>query len=123
MKYKELPSEKLLQKLLETSFESPSKNRDVFNWCESIMKHVKFLESERRKLVQKYGADDGNGTFTVTPEYMKTFQKEFYNILEMDIDSQLESCPIKKDWFDDEKCSYPKNKELWITPQEIGKLI
>ena len=123
MKYKDLPSEKLLQKLLETSFESPSKNRDVFNWCESIMKHVKFLESERRKLVQKYGSDDGNGTFTVTPENMKTFQKEFYDLLEMDIDSQLKHCPIKEDWFDDEKCSYPKNKEMWITPQEIGKLI
>lgn len=123
MKYKELPSEKLVQKLLATSFESPSANRKVYNWSESVLKHIRFLEGERIKLVQKYGKKDQNGGMTVTKENMNKFQKEFIDLLEMDIDMPVMECPIKEDWFDDEKCSYPKDKELWATPKEIGSLI
>lgn len=123
MKYKELPSEELVQKLLATSFESPSANRKVFNWSESVMRHIRFLEGERIKLVQKYGKQDQNGGMTVTKENMGRFQEEFFNILEMEIDEPVLECPIKPEWFDDEKCSYPKEKELWVTPKEIGTLV
>lgn len=123
MKYKELPSEKLVQKLLATSFESPSANRKVYNWSESVIKHIRFLEGERIKLVQKYGKEDKNGGMTVTKENMDKFQKEFKELLEMEIDVPVYVCPIKEDWFDDEKCSYPKEKELWITPKEIKELV
>lgn len=123
MKYKELPSEKLVQKLLATSFESPSANRKVYNWSESVLKHIRFLERERIKLVQKYGEKDQKGGMTVTKDNFGRFQEEFFNLTETEIDEPVLECPIKEDWFDDEKCSYPKEKELWITAKEIKKLI
>lgn len=123
MKYKELPSEKLVQKLLATSFESPSANRKVYNWSESVLKHIRFLEGERIKLIKKYGEEDGKGGFYVKNVNMDKFWKEFNEILEMKIDENVQDCPVKEDWFDDEKCSYPKEKELWITPKEIKSLI
>ena len=120
LKYKSLPSEKLVQKLLATSFESPSANRQVYDWADSILKHIKFLENERVKLVRKYGEEDENCNVKVKQSQMKDFMDEFSSILEMKIKEKIKECPISKDWFDDEKCRYPKDKELWVTPNEIG---
>lgn len=120
LKYKSLPSEKLVQKLLATSFESPSANRQVYDWADSILKHIRFLENERVKLVRKYGEEDGNCNIKVKQSQMKDFMDEFSSILEMEINEKIKECPISKDWFDDEKCRYPKDKELWVTPNEIG---
>lgn len=120
LKYKSLPSEKLVQKLLATSFESPSANRQVYDWADSILKHIRFLENERVKLVRKYGEEDENCNIKVKQSQMKDFMDEFSSILEMEINEKIKECPIRKDWFDDEKCRYPKDKELWVTPNEIG---
>lgn len=120
MKYKELPSEKLVQKLLATSFESPSANRKVYTWAQSILPSVRFLENERVKLVKKYGKEDGRGGISVTQENQKVFNEKYRDLLEMDIEEELKECPIKEDWFDDYKCSYPKEKDMWLTPNEIG---
>ena len=89
MKYKQLPSEKTVQKLLATAFESPAANRDVYNWCENVLKHIRFLESERVKLVQKYGKDDGKGNCSVPKENYKQFFDEFSSVLEMDLDENM----------------------------------
>lgn len=121
MKYKQLPSEKTIQKLLATAFESPAANRDVYNWCEDVLKHIRFLESERIKLVQKYGKDDGNGNFSVLKDKYNQFFSEFKNILEMEIDEKIQECPVKQSWFEDDKCNFSTNKDLWFTPQEIGQ--
>lgn len=121
MKYKQLPSKTTISKLLATAFESPAANRDVYNWCQEALKHIEFLESERVKLIQKYGKDDGKGNFSVLPENRIKFFNEFGKVLEMDIDVEIRECPVKQSWFNDDKCSYPKNKELWVTPQEIGQ--
>lgn len=121
MKYKDLPSEKLIQKLIATSFETPSANREVYDWCEAVLKHIKFIENERVKLVQKYGKDDGNGNFTVTEENKPKFFSEFKDLIEMEINEAIPDCPVKQSWFEDSRCSYAKNKDFWITPAEIGQ--
>lgn len=121
MKYKQLPSEKTIQKLLATAFESPAANREVYNWCEDVLKHIRFLESERVKLVQKYGKDDGKGNISVTSENRESFFSSFKDVLEMDIDAEIGECPVKQSWFEDDKCSFSSNKDLWFTPQEVGQ--
>lgn len=121
MKYKQLPSEKTIQKLLATAFESPAANRDVYNWCEDALKHIRFLESERIKLVQKYGKNDGKGNVSVTLENREMFFSDFKDVLEMDIDAEIKECPVKQSWFEDDKCSFSSNKDFWFTPQEIGQ--
>lgn len=122
MKYKDLPSEKLVQKLIATSFESPTANRKVFDWSESVLKHIRFLENERIKLVQKYGDNDGNGNYSVPKSKVKEFMEEFTTILEMEINDKIIKCPVEPSWFDDNKCNYPKNKDLWISAVEISTL-
>lgn len=121
MKYNQLPSEKTVQKLLATAFESPAANRDVYNWCENVLKHIRFLESERVKLVQKYGKDDGKGNVSVKSENREMFFSSFKDVLEMDIDAEINECPVKQSWFEDDKCNFSSNKDLWFTPQEIGQ--
>lgn len=123
MKYKDLPNERLIQKLLATSFESPSANRQVYDWCEEILLSVRFLENERVKLVKKYGEDDGRGNTKVSQKNYKAFVDEFDALLNMDIDKEISNCPIKRDWFDDDKCSFAQEKQLWLTPSEIGKIL
>ena len=123
MKYKQLPSEKLIQKLIATSFNSPSKNRNVYDWGNEVLHHIKFLENERIKLVQKYGKDDGKGNLSVLKEKYNDFFKEFKEILEMELNEEVPVCPISEDWFDDDCCQYSSNKEMWLTPAEIGMLI
>lgn len=123
MKYKDLPQERLIQKLLATSFESPSVNRDVYDWCDSLLKHIRFLENERIKLVKKYGKKDGSGGMKVHRDSLESFSKDFGKILEMEINEEVKKCPIQRDWFSDSKCQYPDDKELWITPREIGFLM
>ena len=123
MKYKQLPSVTQIQKLLATAFENPEANREVYNWCEETLKHIRFLENERVKLVQKYGKENENGTFSVSEENKQKFFSEFKKILEMDIDAQIKECPVKLYWFDNDKCSYPKEKDLWLTPADIAKIL
>lgn len=123
MKYRDLPQERLIQKLLATSFESPSANRDVYDWCDSLLKHIRFLENERIKLVKKYGKEDSSGGMTVLRDSLESFSKDFGKILEMEINEEVKKCPIQRDWFSDSKCQYPDDKELWITPREIGFLM
>lgn len=123
MKYKDLPSEKILRKLLATSFESPSANLKVFEWVNDISKHVQFLENERIKLVRKYGKETEHGEFRVSPENINSFSKDFNEVLNMEIENKIEKCPIEKEWFDDEKCQFSIEKEMWLSPAEIGKIL
>ena len=122
MKYKELPSEKIVHKLLATAFESPSANLKVYNWCNKVLGHIRFLESERVKLVQKYGKENEDGNYSVPKEKYKEFFEEFREVLEMDIEDKIPEIPVKPDWFDDEKCRYPINKDLWLSPEDIKRL-
>lgn len=123
MKYKNLPQQKTIEKLLATSFDTPAANRDVFNWCESLLKHCRFLENERVKLVKQYGKEDEDGGFKVTTENQSEFQNKFYEILEMEIDEKLLHNPLNKEWFNNDRCNYPVEKEMWLTPKEIGILL
>lgn len=123
MKYKQLPSEKLVQKVCATSFESPNKNRSVYNWGNEILSHIRFLENERVKLVQKYGKDDGKGNYSVTKDNLPEFSNKFKELLEMEIDKEIPDCPIQENWFDDDKCQYPVNKEMWLSGAEIDVLL
>ncbi len=124
MKYKDLPKEITINKLISTSFNSPSVNRKVFNWCNQVLLPIKFLESERVKLVHKYGTvDKESGNITVPNSKIKDFSKDFAEVMEMDIQDKISDFPLEESSFEDENCEYPKTKELWLSPAEIGHLL
>lgn len=118
MKYKDLPSEKLVQKILATSF-GPKKDREVADWADQIVKHIKFLESQRIKLVQKFGEKDEEGNCSVPRENLKQFLSEFEEVKEMEINEVISDCPIRRSWFSDDCCIYSKEDEFRIVPKDI----
>jgi hypothetical protein len=79
VKYADLPKEETVQKLVATSFESPSLNWAVYDWSEKILKHIQFLENERVKLVKRYGEADAQGNYKVPNEKLPEFQKPLRN--------------------------------------------
>jgi hypothetical protein len=123
VKYADLPKEETVQKLVATSFESPSLNWAVYDWSEKILKHIQFLENERVKLVKRYGEADAQGNCKVPNEKLPEFRKVFAELLNTEIPETIEKCPITKESFSDGKCCYPKEKELWISPIEIYTLL
>lgn len=118
MKYKDLPSEKLVQKILATSF-GPKKDREVADWAEQIVKHIRFLESQRIKLVQKFGESDEKGNCSVPREKLKDFLQEFEEVKNMEINEVISDCPIKRSWFSDDCCIYSKEEDYRIVPKDI----
>ncbi len=121
MTYRNLPQQELIQKLMATSFGSPSTNKKVFDWCNAVSPMITFRENERVKLIEKYGENRGD-VFAVKPENMADFLREFNEVLDMETD-KLPILPINEASFDDESCCYPKDKELWISPKEIAILM
>lgn len=115
MKYKDLPSFELLQKLKGFLTGDSQKDNQLFFYCLSVEPSVRFLEDQRIKLVEKYGEPQEAG-YKVKEENLNDFAKEFSDVLEMDVKEKIKPFPIPSDlsWFDSEDCVYPKNKELWI---------
>lgn len=122
MKYRDLPKEIVINKLISTSFDSPKTNLMVYNWCNKVLPLIQFVENERVKLIQRYGElDKKTDKISVSPNKMQEFFKEFNEVLDMDI--EMPKLELTENSFDDDKCQYPLDKALWLTPQEIGYII
>ena len=122
MKHRDLPKEIVINKLISTSFDSPKTNLMVYNWCNKVLPLIQFVENERVKLIQKYGTiDKETDKISVKPDKMQEFFKEFNEVLDMDI--EIPKLELTENSFDDDKCQYPIDKSLWLTPQEIGIIL
>ena len=115
MKYKDLPSLELIEKLKGFLTGDSQKDNKLFFYCLSVEPSAKFLEQQRIKLVEKYGVPEGMG-YKVKQENLEAFAKEFTEALEMEVKENVKPFPIPSDlsWFDSEDCVYSKNKELWL---------
>ena len=112
----------MINKLISTSFDSPKTNLMVYNWCNKVLPLIQFVENERVKLIQRYGElDKKTDKMSVKPDKMQEFFKEFNEVLNMDI--EMPKLELTENSFDDDKCQYPIDKALWLTPQEIGYII
>lgn len=120
MTYRDLPSNDLVQKLMATSFDSPSTNKKVFDWCNAVLPLIQFKENERIKLIEKHGEKTETG-MGVRPSKLNDFFKEFNAVLDMEIE-YIPEIPITENSFEDEKCSYPLDKALWINAKDISVL-
>lgn len=94
----------------------------VYNWCNKVLPLIQFVENERVKLIQKYGTiDKETDKISVKSDKMQEFFKEFNEVLDMDI--EIPKLELTENSFDDDKCQYPIDKSLWLTPQEIGIIL
>ena len=120
MKYQDLPSEEIIVKLISTSFENPMLNYQIYKWGNAILPLIKFRESERVKLIKKYGSETEQGIRVLT-ENIDKFREEYIKVLEMDITEELPKLNLNESDF--ESCCYPKEKSMWLNAKEIATII
>lgn len=126
IKYGELPKREILQKLLSVSFNTPRKNLEVYKFCDTLTKHINYMENERVKLVQKYGEQDKDNPtlYKIAPntEEMKMFFQEWNPLIDMEIDEDIKPLPLSEDDFSD-NCSYMREKGNWLSGIEIAMVL
>ncbi len=123
MKYKDLPKQETIKKLLLVSFSTPQKNRMNADWCNKVLPSINFLETERIKLIRKYGEENKDtGVLSVKKENLNLFAEMFCKVMETEIDEDL-TYPLSLDDFDDDKCEYYEDKKMWLNGSELNSII
>lgn len=121
MRYADIPSADTMSRLIQVSFSTPAKNLSMYRLYDSLRTHQNYVENERIKLIHKYGEDLGDGNFAVkNPEALKKFRIDFGRTLESIIPDKIECPDIKEEDFLDDNCSYPLDKTMWPSANDIG---
>jgi hypothetical protein len=103
MKYNEMLNQKMLRKLLNTSFKSPTINKAIWMFYISAKDIYEFLANE----VSKTKGDE----------------KYLNELLQQEMDSKLPPLNLTFADFEDENCQYSDDKKLWLNPIEINAII
>lgn len=127
IKYGELPTKEICQKLVSVSFGEPKKNLSVYKFCSAVNNHINYVENERTKLFQKYGTekDDEPGSYIIPngTEEFKKFKKEWESLIEMEIEEELPTLSLTEDDFLDQNCSYSQDKSKWMNAVDIATVL
>lgn len=123
--YGMLPSLDSCSKLKQVSFRTAKKNLDVFRFCEAIKPMQLFIESERIKLVKKYGVEntENNGSLIVPKRNFPKFIDELDAVRNMEIKEDIPDLGLTEDDFLEENCEYPKEKHLWLCASDIAAFL
>lgn len=119
--YGDLPSIESCAKLKQISFRTAQKNLSVFRFCEAIKAMQIFVESERIKLVKKYGveSEEDGSTLVVPKRAMYKFFDEFDAVRNMEVKEDIPILGLTEDDFIEENCVYPKDSRNWLCASEI----
>ena len=82
-----------------------------------------FIESEKNKLLKKYGIDEGGGKFRLEGENYVAYSKAWNELLDSDIEVEIPKADFSEDDFTEEKCSYPPEKEMWPSGLDIATFL
>lgn len=123
IKYGDLPTYKICEKLLMLSFDSPSKNLSVYCFVTALQEHIQFVENERNKMLEKYcPAIPGKpGTYATTP----LFKEKMQEVLDMELNATnpIPLPDLTENDFTDSQCQYPADKTYWMNGSEIIGII
>lgn len=123
MKYKDLPKYDTIIKLVQVCFSTPQKNIMMYKLYNYMKENIIFIESEKNKLLKKYGIDEGNGKYTLKGENYVEYVKAWNDLLECEIEGELPKVDFNEDDFNDDKCSYPPEKDMWPSGLDIATLL
>ena len=123
MKYKDLPKFDTLMKLVQVCFSTPAKNIMMYRLYDSLKTHIMFIESEKNKLLKKYGIDEGGGKFRLEGDNYVAYSKAWNELIELDIDGEIPKVDFTEKDFDEENCSYPPEKEMWPSGLDIATFL
>lgn len=122
MTYRDLIIPDICAKLSVVSFSTPKKNLDVFRFISSLRPLQEFFESERNKILSKYGTNE-DGKYTIQGhESVTACQKELDDLADLEITDTIYCPDLSFDDFLDDLCEYPKNKQFWMNANEINAL-
>lgn len=124
IKYGELPTIEFCKKLISVSFNSPKKNLEVYKFCKQIEGYLEYVENERIKLFKRYGEEDSEtpGAYRIKAgtESMEHYQREWGEVLGMEIEDDINPLPLVESDFYNENCAYSNDKDMWLSAMDIG---
>lgn len=120
----DLPTRDTCIKLMKVSFASPQKNLAVYKFCTKVFELEAFIESERAKLIEKFGDPTENpGEFFIPKHAVGDYQQALTELFKMPIGEDVPQLGLTDDDFADERCKYSDDKTYWLNAGEILTLL
>lgn len=120
----ELPTYLTCMKLMRVSFATPKKNLAVYKFCHKVLELSAFIESEKEKLLKRYGdPTEEAGRYLIPKHLIGEYQKAMDDMLDTPVGDDLPVLGLTEEDFADEKCHYPAEKEYWLNAGEISLLL
>lgn len=119
----DLPTRDTCIKLMKVSFASLQKNLAVYKFCTKVFELEAFIESERAKLIEKFGdPTEKPGEFFIPKHAVGDYQEALTELFKMPIGEDIPKLGLEEDDFADERCKYPSDKTYWLNAGEISTL-
>ncbi len=124
LRFGDLPNSNTCVKLSMVSFESPQKNLDVYRFISSLKPLQEFFNSERKKLLVKYGKTDDKGVCSILGEdNVKGYKEGLEAILRLEIKDHIPNPLLEEKDFSEDFCRYPDDKNLWMNAADIDSIL
>lgn len=120
----DLPTRDTCIKLMKVSFASPQKNLAVYKFCTKVFELEAFIESERAKLIEKFGdPTEKPGEFFIPKHAVGDYHQAITELFKMPIGEDVPQLGLTEDDFADERCKYSDDKAYWLNAGEISALL
>lgn len=124
MKYRDLVTPNVMNKLMSYSFKRDGVDISIYRFYKAIEEVFGFIDSQRRKIVEQHAeiAPDGSVIYKSEEERAEC-SYEVRAMLDNDVEFDIPVMSLCEFDFDPENHQRPLQKEAWITPMEIGAVI
>ncbi len=125
MKFRELPSEDSLSRLVLYAFARDGADQSVFLFCKAVGTALEFFQSQRTKLFQRYGvaSEAEPDRLEITNENKEAFYAEMRKLLDSDVKVEIPKLDIEESDFLAENCRKPQNVDSVLSASEKMTLI
>ena len=125
MKFRELPSEDSLARLVLYAFARDGADQSVFLFCKAVGVALEFFQSQRTKLFQQYGvaSESEPDRLEIKSENKELFYAEMRKLLDSDVQVDIPKLDIEENDFLAENCRKPQNINSVLSASEKMTLI
>lgn len=125
MKFRELPSEDSLSRLVLYAFVRDGADQSVFLFCKAVGTALEFFQSQRTKLFQRFGiaSETEPDRLEITSENKEAFYAEMRKLLDSDVQVEIPKLDIEESDFQTENCRKPQNINSVLSASEKMTLI
>lgn len=124
MKYMDLVTPNVMNKLMSYSFKRDGVDISIYRFSKSMDEVFGFIDSQRRKIVERHAeiADDGSVLYK-SEEERANCSLEVRKMLDDDVKFEIPVMSLCESDFEPENHQRPSQREMWITPMEIRAII